>query len=216
MAKEGQEFVFTKEEDVEKMFFCTACNRGIVALNRGIVGRISTESLTYKAAKKQVALAIDNLCAAGTRLSKDPPVHKACRKFVKAHKSALVKAYMPRVDEDHDSFEEPLDIYTFCRIRIPACPEGVVSFDEMVGSRLLDREGADRDSQGGQKGKQGKNGGTKASNKPEVDRSVGSSSQGGRQLKSPAGREKKAASATASSARRVVLAKLRRQLMSEL
>jgi hypothetical protein len=219
MAKEGQEFVFTKEEDVENMFFCTACKRGVVALNRGIVGRISTESQSYKAAKKKVTSVIDNICVSSARLKKDPPVLKGCEKFVKVHKKALVKAFMPRVDEDHDNYEEFLDSDKFCQMRTTACPEGVLSFDELVGDRLLDRET--------DVGKKHVGNYKMASKKAKAEKSSASDQNKGTKP-APQARKESAirsrnprstssqGSSLDSTARRSIIAKLRRQLMSEL
>ena len=115
------------------MFLCTACRRGITALNKAIVGRVSTEEQSYKAAKAQVRSIVDNICDTSRRLTKDPPVQKGCKKFVGAELPLLVKAFMPHVDVDRDVFEEPLDAYSFCSEQTAACPEGVLSFDELVG-----------------------------------------------------------------------------------
>ena len=78
MAKKGEEFVFTNEADVKRMFYCTACKRVSSALNRAVVGRVSmTENAKQDGLTRvvnKITEIVAQICEVTLHIKKNPPV----------------------------------------------------------------------------------------------------------------------------------------------
>ena len=143
LAQEKTEFVVNSKEELEGIMDCTACKRVVLALNRLIVGRISSEH--FKNGRERLKGIVAKICEQEA-ITKTKEILKSCERFVGENTDILLEAYLPRTLVDHELFEELFSVTHFCRTETTFCPPGVKSLDELLGQRIDEQDATEEES----------------------------------------------------------------------